>query len=402
MPRPNFTTTIRGNLDVTRGDGVPLYGGVCLDAKKASEVSVGITRRKPSGWIPPVAYSFTRTRYDRAQGHSNVTPGTNPVDWTMMSGTVGGDTPSGAGRFNSLNHFDEVFPVPTYDEAMRDRALIKARLAVKGQSINLGVAYAERSQTARLVGDTATNLAKAIRNLRKGNVRRAMNDLGISHRKGEPRGSSVPSKWLELQYGWKPMLSDVYGACEGLAYRDRTDWCITMHGRERQKIHVDKDIKSDVTCWYRGRAEGWQGCHVRIDAVPENELLQSFVSMGITNPLLIGWELVPFSFVADWFLPVGDYLDSLDAMLGYGPTWCSISEFWKVNWRNSSSPFNEYTPFGSFKISQDWEEKKEVVNLRRQTSESVPLPSFPRFKDPRSLGHMANGIGLLTQLFSKR
>lgn len=33
---------------------------------------------------------------------------------------------------------------------------------------------------------------------------------------------------------------------------------------------------------------------------------------GLTNPLLTAWELVPFSFVADWFVNVGDTIASLD------------------------------------------------------------------------------------------
>lgn len=39
--------------------------------------------------------------------------------------------------------------------------------------------------------------------------------------------------------------------------------------------------------------------------------------MGLTNPLEVTWELLPFSFVADWFLPIGDYVSILDSTLGY-------------------------------------------------------------------------------------
>lgn len=34
---------------------------------------------------------------------------------------------------------------------------------------------------------------------------------------------------------------------------------------------------------------------------------------GLVNPLEVAWELLPFSFVADWFLPIGGYLNAMDA-----------------------------------------------------------------------------------------
>lgn len=34
--------------------------------------------------------------------------------------------------------------------------------------------------------------------------------------------------------------------------------------------------------------------------------------LGFTNPAAVLWEATPFSFVVDWFLPIGDYLKTLD------------------------------------------------------------------------------------------
>jgi hypothetical protein len=33
--------------------------------------------------------------------------------------------------------------------------------------------------------------------------------------------------------------------------------------------------------------------------------------LGLTNPLNVAWELVPFSFVVDWFIPIGSFFDGL-------------------------------------------------------------------------------------------
>jgi hypothetical protein len=39
-------------------------------------------------------------------------------------------------------------------------------------------------------------------------------------------------------------------------------------------------------------------------------------SIGLINPSTVVWELIPFSFVVDWFLPIGNFLHGLSALTG--------------------------------------------------------------------------------------
>lgn len=47
-----------------------------------------------------------------------------------------------------------------------------------------------------------------------------------------------------------------------------------------------------------------------------NKTLMRLEQFGLANPAVVAWELVPFSFVADWFVGVGDYLAAQTALLG--------------------------------------------------------------------------------------
>jgi hypothetical protein len=38
--------------------------------------------------------------------------------------------------------------------------------------------------------------------------------------------------------------------------------------------------------------------------------------VGLSDPLSVAWEVVPFSFVLDWFLPIGNYIESFSAERG--------------------------------------------------------------------------------------
>jgi hypothetical protein len=285
------------------------------------------------------------------------------------------------------------------DNSLKNSALIKARNALKSTDINLGVAFAERNATARLVGDTATNLAKAYRFLRRGQTRNAMNALGISSARDEPRGGNAPQRWLELQYGWKPLLSDVYGACDALSKRSGSDWSVTAKGRAKSTKTVSKDYSSFFD-YGRGTAVVENSAFCRIDAIPRNEALISLASLGIFNPLLIGWELVPFSFVVDWFIPVGSYLEGIDALLGYDSFSYSNSLLTKVSWEGKG--LGRKDTGSGFYLDNSYFESKKIVRLDREASASVPFPRFPGFKDPRSLEHMANGLSLLATAFGRR
>jgi hypothetical protein len=282
-------------------------------------------------------------------------------------------------------------------------ALIKARLKMKRSDINLGQAFAEADMTARLLGDTAIRLAQAYRALRKGRWKEAMRRLGVTPSR-KPNGSNSVKQWLELQYGWKPLLSDIYGATEALTRRPQDHWLVTGKGSAKEKLEQTALYNNSPTVLSHAQKvelKGMQGCFVRIDAAPANELLQSFTSLGLTNPLLIAWELVPFSFVVDWGFKVGDYLSSLDAMLGYdgAHTYVSVSKLVRAEITATSLSKTVVRSLDTYVFTGEYTGRKSTVLLERSCPTSVPFPQWPSFRDPRSLTHMANGLALLAQVF---
>lgn len=398
MPRQNYNVTLKGPTSWEFSDGSPLAGPFTSIARRGSGKYTGTQRRKPVGFLSPTDYYMEEetTTYQHGTCDFNSLRPLTGMFGVIMRGIVG--APDGTGRFNGDGFFGEAFSADTIKERendLRNQSLIAARINLKSSSVNLGIAFGERRATANLLGSTATSLATSVRALRRGETRNAMNALGISSRRREPRGANVPQKWLELQYGWKPLLSDVYGAARALEKRPKGDWRVTA--KATRKVKIESNVRNtDEIFAHACSARGQLSCFTRIDALPQNEALISLASLGVTNPLLIGWELVPYSFVVDWVLPIGDYLESLDAMLGYSTAAYSSSYFGKVNWvdRGLRSP--------SGKTRNSFIGTKQVVYLNRVTSNSVPLPSLPRFKDPRSLGHMANGLALLATAFGRR
>jgi hypothetical protein len=392
MARPSFNTSIPSHCEVIFND-VSLGSSTVLDGKSALEDVVGTSRRRPpGGFIAPTYYYLKYRQLQRSEGQMRMSAKLDPSVNRIYIGCVGGI------RFNCEDHFNSCIEEGDIgDLDIANKSLIKARLKLKSSDINLGVAFAERKQTANLLGSTATRLAKSFSHLKRGNLRKAMNELGISSKKREPRGSNVPNKWLELQYGWKPFLSDVYGAGRALEGRDKGDWRVTVKakvsGETREYAVMRGSIFAGTTS-----AVVKNLSFTRIDCLPENEGTISLVSLGVTNPALIVWEKVPFSFIVDWAFPIGNWLDSLDAHLGYENFSGSTSVLTRAEWVDQGS--NDSDSFWSYQ--NQYAGRKRVVVLERTPFTDIPLPSFPRIKDPASLGHMANGLALLAGAFGRK
>jgi hypothetical protein len=367
------------------------------NAERYDEVVGGVQRRKPmGGWVDPTPYSLYVRHYSLDSG-SMVSQGKETDGWTAYDGCVGA-----SGPLNSLDTWNAALTEDSMgDESLFDQVYAQARSRMKQSQVNLGVAFGERKQTARLIGDTASRLAKTVVNLKRGRIRAAMNELGITHKRHQPRGQNWTQNWLELQYGWKPLLSDIHGACDALNGRNKGDWRVTVEATKKTEVDISARTSGSVAVLGGSscRALGFYSVHVRVDLLPENEAKISLSSCGITNPLLIAWELVPFSFVVDWLLPVGEFIEGLDAMLGYNSATTCTSYFRKMRWDSSGISGQGSTVDSQIRnLFSGW---KEVTMLDRSWFPGPPPVVLPRFKDPLSATHMANGLSLLAQAFGR-
>jgi len=303
----------------------------------------------------------------------------------------------------------------TAQDAMIARLSNKLRTKLKGQKINLAQAMAERKQTADLVASTAKSIASAIINLKRGNFAKAARDLGVKvpqrakkrFSKSFPReqAQAVANGWLALQYGWRPLLNDVYGACELLAEqsvdriygKERVSESRTfvVHSKTNLLQNDERGVKSDET---RGEEKITvrMGCTFSISAGE----VASPASMGIINPAVLAWEVMPWSFVADWFLPVGSWLNQLDATLGL-----SFETGYTTVFKEMQS--SAHRVFGYTNLSTGtthnalYRATYSKVTCQRTAMTSFPVSHPPQFKNPVSIEHAANAVALLTSLFKR-
>lgn len=265
--------------------------------------------------------------------------------------------------------------------------------ATKGQKINIGQALAERAQTASLIKDIAVRVFKAYSALRKGNLASAASTIFPTSSK------KLANDWLILQYGINPLISDIKGAANLLASPVDFQFDVKKGKRlQLERVLIDQagsttgNPPHQTKVWSEGFVEVTYKARFRVTSAGMRHLNQ----VGLTNLPALGWELLPYSFVIDWLLPIGDYLNSQDAFDNLELVYCTKTVFVK-----------EYITFervlggnnaGYVYPTQTYGFINERISCVRSLETVVPPLEFPSFKDPVSAGHIANAIALLRQL----
>lgn len=259
-------------------------------------------------------------------------------------------------------------------------AYYKARAKMGSGPVNLAENIGDFHKTADMVAKRIRQLGEAARQLKNGNVKglyQALKMDGQPSRREEQRVRDTPfvkrlaDHWLEYTYGWKPLVQDIWEALEALRRRS-----IDPVGKVKRYSHTNyyprragsgKDLP-------KKRARGYVSGRVRNPGV---HLLNG---LGLLNPALLWWELLPYSFVVDWFLPIGDILTSLTAGLGMdgvvgglvyedetietygGRPWKTTQDIWRV-------PVNGlpiFLPFRSASFEQSWQHVVSAASLLAQ------------------------------------
>lgn len=255
--------------------------------------------------IPPYAVSYANAVY---------TPSHQLVPSTAYASWAGMVVSTGASRFSAggLDPWPGSFSV--------EHTELSSRLA-EGIASTL-VAVAEAHKTIGMI-------AKAIKLLRSP-LRDAARELGISRRLlgGNNAASRNARKrimdkannaWLEGRYGWRPFIYDVIDHIEAASTVAHVRRTVKDFGLLDEKQVVTRTpIKYSTTSGPLQRDLVRTTIYQRIWRIGQtcdfrSELNLTARKYGIYDIVGAAWDLVPLSFVYDWFINFGDALKALEA-----------------------------------------------------------------------------------------
>lgn len=360
------------------------------------------SRKKKGLDLPPNALHFEQTTryeppkietikstYEPQPGFCRTTEGDLVAGSIMLTAPW----PRPASVMSGIQYIDDDGRFYTAVEQADKQASSKLREKVKNQSVNFAQFLMERQQTIALFADSAKRLAKVLLAIKRGDF------VGAGLHLFPTDSKKLANDVLMLQFGIKPLLSDLDGMAKYLAQqptlyadiisRSRVDvkWqsrsVLTRHGWHRFKSELDDEGFVEVVYKYRVKM-----------AMP---VLQGMKELGFGNPLALGWELIPFSFVVDWFLPIGAFLNSLDSCEGVQIIHGHKTVFQQRRLTITRN-YGGQTAEGYTTESKSCAADFKQVKCDREIVTKFPECHWPDLKNPLSMAHIIDAMALIRQL----
>lgn len=259
----------------------------------------------------------------------------------------------------------ETWQNQVYDEVLKQR-------------YSLGQSLAEYRETARLFAKLADTMYKGYNTLR-----------GRSSGLWDINPCTIAAADLAYNFGVKPLAEDVYSSLEVLRLKLPVplQFVVEAYTKQVQKENFDWEY----AVWCSRQQTTRHKAKVMVHLKPDD----SQFSFG--NPAIWAWELIPYSFVVDWGIDVGSYLQRLDAIRRIDFVTGTLTE--RINYSHQGTPRRQqysgsYTHGSRHSLRYKSHERKLIVSL--------PLPAAPRWKGSATWTRLRRSTALLVAVISGR
>lgn len=210
-----------------------------------------------------------------------------------------------------------------WENSLKQQAL----RSIKDQKVNLSMTLAFLPQTLKMIRGNFSTIGSVLLAAQKADWKAVAKLLEIN-----PKSTS--SFYLEVLFGWLQLLRDTQGIVEELHRKCNKPQHTFVYGRASRSQPIDPIVKvARPYHWERPGRYHFQGDR-KIDHKlvlvykGETALLSRLSTLGLLNPLELLWDLVPWSWVINMGISIGDFLSTLDATVGLtylGGTYTSYS-----------------------------------------------------------------------------
>lgn len=205
---------------------------------------------------------------------------------------------------------------------------------------------------------------------------------------------AIGNAWLAYTYGWRPLLSSIWGL---LNFERSICSKRKLKARAKRVVVWSRSVPGvGTTPPYHYTVRHSRRCEIGMTYRVSSPNLFDVTRITSVNPIAIAWELMPYSFVVDWFVDVGGYMRDMEQSFFLG--------------LDFSSGYTTYTDkvivFGRY--SGSWGAGTAInapfrtvkTRLHREPLLGPPKPRLPRFEPHLGWRRLTSAAALLQQILS--
>lgn len=313
-------------------------------------------------------------------------------------------TPSGAAEAG----FSLSVTFPGVTAELENQLIGRLRTRLSGSSFNTPVFLAEGRESLDMIFNGARFLSKALSRASRGNFIGALDafrEYGIRNRmtrnqtwahKAQGKVGDVAASYLMWNWGIKPLYEDVIAGAEALAHYTEMPFV----NRVRVSVPLPSFVSKSTNAYtIFGGAEVFARRY--LTAYLTEVDVRKLTGLDGWGAMQALWEVTPYSWLADYFFPIGDFLEGRGLAGALKGTFV-YTTFTKFKTEVSGGRAKTAT-CGFFPHTSGCTDRRSEVRLVRTVSTAlqVPLPRIVPLSEAFSWKRAANVVSVAI-LQSKR
>lgn len=191
----------------------------------------------------------------------------------------------------------------------------------------------------------------------------------------------VTKTLLAWRYGVKPLMDDIFATAEILSGEFKDDVALRKSARV---------LWNGTGDWGQDKWSGTESVVLRATCSQSNPNLNLAKRLGLINPATVLWDKSPWSFVVDWWFPVGTFFSNLTASVGLSLSGSSIT---RTRTWNGVLAFPKNPSFtDNFEGDARFHGKRKVREVG-----PLPIPLSVPYGTGLGIQRGQNAIALITQ-----
>ncbi|DAD50949.1 TPA_asm: maturation protein [ssRNA phage SRR6255733_3] len=208
----------------------------------------------------------------------------------------------------------------------------------------------------------------------------------------------MSSEWLRYRYGILPLVFSIQGALKALNDGKRP-LRVTSRGRASVSVSPETKVSSSTYSWSVATITGSRSAEVTCRAGILYEYqsdMGSRFGVGLQEVPAAAYELIPYSFVVDWFLNLGDFISAISPKVGVRElaSWTTVTVKELYESEERSSP--RVVPNWTISDNRLGTQTVRVTRVTRTPGVSVGVTYIPiTFTGKKDWLHLADAVSLI-------